>query len=92
MFDKFDKTHQYGNWVVIGADGPDDVLDPIDKESAERGLLKNAHNFIQDESLWPLITIIHHGPNWVQDPESAVGEGRYVFTVAWKYTPTKEAA
>ncbi len=83
----FDQTTQYGNYVVINAAGPDDVLWPADKERAEKEVLKNAYNVIP-ESLRHAINIIHHGPTWYDDPDHP-GEGNWVFTVAWKYTPAR---
>jgi len=92
----FDLSQQYGDYVVITADGPDDVMSPAVKEQAEKELLLAAHSFIQDESLHHLIKIIHHGPSWVENPDYGIDgddfEGGWIFTVAWKYTPPKEAA
>ncbi len=89
MFE-FDKTRQYGNFIVINAAGPDDVLAPADKEIAEKEILKNAHNVIPEPSR-SMIVVIHHGPTWYDDPDNP-GEGNWVFTVAWKYTLPKEAS
>lgn len=91
----FDKTQQYGDWIVVTADGPDDVMAPKVKQEAEKELLKQAHSFIH-EPFRSRIVIIHHGPDWVENPEYGLDgddfEGAWVFTVAWKYKPLKEAA
>ena len=84
---EFNPSQQYGDFVVINADGPDDVLAPVVRDQAMEELAKQARNVVP-KALYTNVTFIEHGPTWMDDHYDP-GEGAWCFTVAWKYTPPK---